>query len=197
MALGIYLPISERAKDYDCFSMLLQLGNSISDYNKYFDKAWSIGSWDLALLLTTLTADVYQGIEAGFVCVDQLNYSKQTEWLTLFEETTTTDTTDFWTNEAFSLAEAIPRADIVTQVEQRKSSYTSDNLVYRLSYNLLKIFMDVVATVKETKSNYYYFLMGKHTMKFLATVFMIIDEAFNLNLLNPAKPWIRYANLGE
>ena len=112
--VGLYLPVSERAKDYDCFSILFQLGNYISDYARFYDSDWASDTTTLVLLITLFSSDSYHIYKTVETCMNQLTYSSETNWLSMFDTTTTTDESAasgeslaLWTGEAFEIARSV------------------------------------------------------------------------------------------
>jgi len=63
----------------------------------------------------------------------------------------------------------------------------------RVSLITISLVADVISALRSFKSNFYYFMLSKAVCHFVSAFLVIIDEAGNLGIFNPTKPWIRYA----
>jgi hypothetical protein len=68
--IGAYIPINNRARDYDCFGRMFLLGSGITDYHRYFDQAWPGTALAWIVLIFKVSLDGFNSYKMYTICTD-------------------------------------------------------------------------------------------------------------------------------
>jgi hypothetical protein len=84
----------------------------LTDYARFYDSDWTSDTTTLVLLLTLFSSDSYHIYKTGETCLNQLEYSSETNWLSMFDSTTeetaeSAESLALWTGEAFEIARTV------------------------------------------------------------------------------------------
>jgi len=170
--IGAYGPVIKRGRDNDCFSKSFNAANGVVAWSKYFDHGFHAGWWDVTKLVVSAGVEVYGIYGATSACVDQLEFSKENEWLEDFAEY----------NVSFKEFDSYP---IVAA--GKDGTFELGDAV-----DLVSIGLKIYGVYSYFKGEFYYYYMGNYITAALFKTIMFADKVFELHIFSPMKPWDRY-----
>ena len=88
MILGVYTTLNVRQRNSDCSSRLFNLGVSVADYHKNYDRQWEHLPLRWVTIIFKVIFDIYGTYFAMKQCMDQLSFSAKYPWLAAYKNET-------------------------------------------------------------------------------------------------------------
>jgi hypothetical protein len=168
--VGLWAPYMQRARDYDCFSEMMQLALEIMDWHLVFENKFDVNEWrDWLFVGTGALTQFYGGFRSLDVCLDQYSFSKGNPWIKSM------------------LAEPKVEKKYKFMSEVKDGYDPLFDTVYLLS--ILGNGWDAYNAYLSSGRNMYHF--GHNAALGTMRLVIFIDK-IGIDLIKPSKPWVRY-----
>jgi|LakMenEpi03Aug12_release.lakeMendotaPanAssembly.Ray.scaffolds.fasta_scaffold608428_1 hypothetical protein len=163
---GVYPPLAQRARNYDCFGESMNFGSVMMDWNKAFRAHAFDGILNIAISSVTILADVYGLYRWYDICTAEIRYG--------------------WSNPFIAANQSTRLVGSVSEVNDPKTGYDG---LYDTVYLLAILGNGYHAYTAFIDEGWLSYNFSKNTGAFATRLVMLIDKAGRLNILTPAKPW--------
>lgn len=168
---GVYPPLAQRARNYDCFGESMVFGSVMMDWNAAFRAHAFEGIVNIAVSSVTILADFYGLYRWYDICTAELRYG--------------------WSN---PFVAANQTARLVGSVKDGSDPMLGYDGLYDTVYLLAILGNGYAAAMAfmDEDEGWMSYTFSKNTAAFATRTVMLIDKAAKLNILAPQKPWFRY-----
>ena len=172
IVLGLWAPYMQRARDYDCFSEMMNLALEIQDWHLMFDQKFDMKDWQgwLFMGMGVLT-QIYGGYRSLDVCLDQYYFSVGNPW---YES---------------MLAE--PSVTAASKYKFRSEVKDGFDPLFDTVYLLSILGNGWDAYNAYQSSGRYMYHFGHNAALGTMRLVVFIDK-IGADLISPSKPWVRY-----